>query len=374
MKISLVTQNTIRNYGSNLQAYALVETIKKMGCEVEILNYWPNESYKYFNLYYFPYEGSIFLKIKRLIRNLYYFIFARSLKLSYQRFDSFRKQYLPQTQIVYLTEDDILSNPPDCDTFVVGSDCLWYPNDAKNNGVRYLSMAHKLGKRAVSYAPSLTYNKMPDADISEIMANYFKDIDFLSSRERVGCEIVSKISGRECVPTLDPTLLFNATWWNHLIDKARLISGDYILAYTVHDSPLFRKSLKRLRKQTGLPIVMLSISMVHSIRMPYNKLIMSAGPKEFLNLIYNAKYVVSGSFHAIAFSIIFKKTFYAIPVKKNDSRITDILSRFDLDSQMILSVEQISSDLKPDYSSIDEKMDSQRNDSLMYLKNSIFCD
>ena len=54
MKISLVTQNTIRNFGSNLQAYALVEAMKQLGCKVEILNYWPGKSYKYFNLYYFP--------------------------------------------------------------------------------------------------------------------------------------------------------------------------------------------------------------------------------------------------------------------------------------------------------------------------------
>ena len=176
------------------------------------------------------------------------------------------------------------------------------------------------------------------------------------------------------MPTLDPTLLFDASWWNNLIDEEKLVSGDYILAYTVHDSSLFRKSLKRLKKQTGLPVVMLSISIVHSIGMCYDKLIMSAGPKEFLNLIYNAKYVVSGSFHAVAFSIIFKKNFYAIPVKENDSRITDILSRFDLISQLIISEENISSTLKPDYSTIDDKIQSQRNTSLMYLKNSIFCD
>ena len=35
------------------------------------------------------------------------------------------------------------------------------------------------------------------------------------------------------------------------------------------------------------------------------------GPREFLGLIKNAEYVITDSFHAIAFSIIFNKVFFS---------------------------------------------------------------
>lgn len=67
--------------------------------------------------------------------------------------------------------------------------------------------------------------------------------------------------------------------------------------------------------------------------LPYvDKNINDAGPLEFLSLIRHSAAVVCSSFHASAFSLIFRKPFYVFPLKgqNNSSRMEDLLRSLDI--------------------------------------------
>ena len=58
------------------------------------------------------------------------------------------------------------------------------------------------------------------------------------------------------------------------------------------------------------------------------------GPKEFLNLIKNAKLILGGSFHMLVFSLLFHKNFYSINADK-DARTNHLITELKLNERII---------------------------------------
>lgn len=58
------------------------------------------------------------------------------------------------------------------------------------------------------------------------------------------------------------------------------------------------------------------------------------GPSEFLSLIKYSSYMLAASFHAVAFSIIFRKQFHTI-MKRGAERVESLLRRLKLESRRI---------------------------------------
>ena len=66
------------------------------------------------------------------------------------------------------------------------------------------------------------------------------------------------------------------------------------------------------------------------------------GPDEILSYIYNAEIVLSSSFHATSFALIFKKQFYTIlPDLHTNERILDLLTARDLQDHIITDPAQL---------------------------------
>ena len=65
----------------------------------------------------------------------------------------------------------------------------------------------------------------------------------------------------------------------------------------------------------------------------------TSSPQEFLGWILNAKIVVTSSFHALAFSILFQKDFYAMNLNAGkDERLNNLLSQFQLNNHLVDNV------------------------------------
>lgn len=126
--------------------------------------------------------------------------------------------------------------------------------------------------------------------------------------------------------------------------------------------------VKKLKKKTGLPVVYLSIS--PKIQ-PGVKTIYNASPDEFLGWMKNADYVVTGSFHGTAFSLNLEKQFFYEPSGEG-SRIDNIVKLTGTDERSILNVKAIDEII--DYEIVRKKLDKERNESKMWLKNAIGID
>lgn len=64
-------------------------------------------------------------------------------------------------------------------------------------------------------------------------------------------------------------------------------------------------------------------------------------PGDFLRLIYNAEYIISNSFHATMFSLIYNKQFIVVIPKENGNRIGEILELTNLQNHVFGKFDKI---------------------------------
>ena len=89
----------------------------------------------------------------------------------------------------------------------------------------------------------------------------------------------------------------------------------------------------------------------------------------------NSEYVVTDSFHACVFSILFNKKFfvYCNP-KRGQSRFKSLLKMFDLESRMISCIEDFDGIVEQeiDWSRVNQQVSLERENSLSYLRGALF--
>ena len=122
MRIGIITFHQAYNYGAVLQCYALCSVLKKMGCEVEVIDYIPkcfDAQHKLWSWYIFK-KRNIFGKVEYLYSSL------KGLRIRYSRnrkFNNFIKE-LPLTPFSTLDE---WSEKQKFDIIFWGSDQVWNP-------------------------------------------------------------------------------------------------------------------------------------------------------------------------------------------------------------------------------------------------------
>ena len=171
-------------------------------------------------------------------------------------------------------------------------------------------------------------------------ANYIKyqlkDYHAVSVREERTQKILIDNSTFPTVSiALDPTLLLDISEYEVFSDEKPLVKGNYVFFYDPFVRPQIFSIALRIAKENGYRII---------VDRPYPKhyyegftnlqFYTNVGPKEFLNLVKFSRLVLAHSLHAVIFSIIYKKDFYAIDGDK-DSRINYILKIFGLENRYI---------------------------------------
>src|SRR5690606_31932799 len=103
-----------------------------------------------------------------------------------------------------------------------------------------------------------------------------------------------------------------------------------------------------------------------------DKVFWNEGPETFINLVANAELVLTNSFHAVAFSLIFGKNFYVFNRNVNiNTRMRDLLSVLDLKDLIITNSSQVEMIRTVDYKIINEILDKLKDRSKSFLKNAL---
>lgn len=188
---------------------------------------------------------------------------------------------------------------------LVGSDQLWLPS---NIDADYYTLTWVPdGVNKIAYATSFGTNFLPDWLVPRARA-FLSRIQYLSVREKSAVEMVRSYARLVC----DPTLLFTAEEWMCIQPPEPVVRGDYILCYFLGNNTADRRFACRLREKTGCKIVAL-LHLNEYIRADEgyaDETPFDVGPGELLNLIRNARYIVTDSFHGSVFSILNRKTFF----------------------------------------------------------------
>lgn len=346
MKISILTFPKAINYGTALQAVALKRKLETYGNEVCFLEHKCDEIEKSNNLFSFRDA----LNPKYTVAHLYNLPSAIKRKNSFLNF-----------QNKYMT---FSSAPPESfDIVVAGSDQIWNYNLTNNDWFYFLNFEKK-GCKKVAYAGSFGLSKIDD-DKKEIINKCLLDFDLLSVREKTAQDILQNDFGIESQLVLDPTLLLTKDDWKDFY-KRDLYSNGFIYVYTVFNSPSLWDFAYKLSKKTGKKIRTIRYSKLHKPEADCN---FTAGPSEWLSHLSSADYVVTNSFHGVAFSINFNKQFfYELPPEKSGvgSRLADITARYGLSSREI-SVVDIESII--DFTDINQRLESDRLASEQFIEH-----
>ncbi len=366
MKVGIITYHRAYNYGSALQNYALSAYLRSEGVDAVTIDY-QNENQKNMYKIFQPIKGAM-----SVLRNLQSFLYIKDLKLHKRRFDEFLSEHIPLTEKFDKNEELQVLN--DClDYFICGSDQIWNAS-CYDFDKSYLLDFVKDKKKCVSFAPSVAIAEIPEE--WEIMfKKYVSDYKAVSLRENHGAEFVSKATEKPVSVLMDPVFLLTQEEWNK-ISVLPKIKKPYIFCYFIGDVRGMRDFAKKMREKTKLPLVVIYKN-IRDMAYPNIKMY-DSGPKEFLGLIKNAEYVCTNSFHATAFSIIFKKDFWAFTdVEKSissGSRITNIASVFGLEDRVLNYTNMNIVDCKKriEFTSEVERIRVEKsNEAKSFLKNAL---
>lgn len=367
------------NYGSILQAYALQQVLENMGHDTEILVYKKtNYVRQAARLLYYPLLKAT---AKRVWKDVYCKFFHRDiyggvLAGRETAFCEFIRKNMHFSE-TYIGRSALIRACDNYDCFVLGSDQVWNP---MNLGGDYYTMTF-IGseKKKVTYAPSFGVARIPKNQEKKTK-QYLERIDFISVREPEGQKIVAYLTGRTAEVVVDPTLLVDREFWD-LRKGGRLISDSYILCYFISPNPSYRKFSENLRKKTGLKIV--SIPHVDEFvrsdvgYADYEPT--EIGPFQFINLIANAAYVCTDSFHGSVFSAIYERTFFTFTRYQNDekdstnSRLYSFLKMTGLEDRLFRPDQPLQDRdfISMEFSSAKERMEGCRRRSMDYLEHAL---
>lgn len=312
IRVDVITLQAVQNYGSVLQALATQKILEKHGCEVTIINY-IREDIKPRNTIKDRSGGN---PIKEIIL----------LPTAYRWrkvFTKFINKHLNLSEKLYTSEEDFKQYPLTADAYCTGSDQVW--NSKWNKGVLpclYLSFVPESCYK-FSFAASFGKNRLSD---DEVLATkkYMQQYNRVSVRENSAKKILEEqygIQGTVCI--LDPTVCVSGNFWRKYATP-RKIMEDYILIYNLNRSREFDQYAVELSKRTGLKLVRLCNRYDQFYRP--GKSILVPEVFDFISLIDNAKYVLTDSFHATAFSMNMNTEPICVYPKEFGGRIENFLT------------------------------------------------
>lgn len=363
---AIITFNQAINYGAVLQMYALQKTLLSLDCNCEVINY----NSKQLQLIYKPLTISEIFVPRRigsiLFKNSY-------INFNHKGFDNFIKRYIRITEQQYDTSEQLIELNIKYDFFITGSDQVFnlYCSGFDEN---YLLAFVKDNKKKNSYAASLGLSEIP-IELRDTYKNLLMNYNYISVREKTGANALNMLLGRKCDVNVDPSLLLYSKDWCTLEEKPHQISktSPYILVYVLSEDKKLLKFAKRLKKKYNYPIYYINDRLFGRIGMTSLKQI---NPEEWLWLIHHSEFVVTNSFHGIAFSINYEKNLFPFLLDKNarvNSRIIDLLSLFQLQDILVdgNKVDEKIYERKIDYNNAKDIQRKEYKKAIHYLEKII---
>lgn len=386
-KTAIVSCYFKHNYGSMLQALATQMALDKLGFENETIDISGfNNEIKKAKLMYFikaSFTSDILLSKFGMVKNVVKKRFSntdygKKSALRNSRFDEFSKKHFRLSQTCDSKAALSEKCRKDYSAVVVGSDQLWLPSNIAADYYTLNFVPEEIN--SIAFATSFGQSELPE-DSAKKAEKFLKRIKHLSVREESGRELIKKLTDRDVPVVCDPTLLFTGTEWLSIQSPKAIVDEPYILCYFLGNNPPHRDFAKRLREHTGYKIVALPHldEFVKSDENYADMLMYDVDPADFLNLIRNASYICTDSFHGSVFSLLYEKNFFTFrrytrkTKTSTNSRLDTLFNLAGVSGRMLEGNEDISECLRSeiDYETVHERFDALRTASYQYLKEAL---
>lgn len=362
MKIGILTFHRAYNYGAVLQCYALQQYLLSLGHTVEIIDYrqkWIDACFTPFSWLMFKYN----LHHPRLMFRYLKTFWGRRKNLHKRQvfFNAFVSKFLRLSSKPVFCSQDISDY---YDAIIIGSDQLWGRWCLGNQLDKiYLGLfPHKPNTKIIGYSISSDIDSINMINDEYQLTKVLNNFSAISFREKNIANHVLQIAEISCPVTLDPTLLCDENIWSPLINK-EWTKKEYIVIYQVRGVEKYKELLYNKaaiiasRFSEKCDIIDLS-DMAYSVT-------------DFISIIKYAKFVVTTSFHATVFSIIFKKPFYAFKLNDGrDNRYENLCEELNLSNRCI-NVNSDCMDININFTDIDNRLSRISRESKEFIIENI---
>lgn len=364
-KIAKFTLNGYLNYGNILQSYALQEVLRRYADSVDTVwhtsdNFMPKVWWNWTWRHPIKY----LLNWNNFRTDVLNGFFGAEMVRQGKN-----KDWADRHIQICKNFDELQENIDEYAFFVVGSDQVWNPY-FENLPANFLQFAPQ--SKRISYAASIAYPEIP-REKEAVYRSGLSSMHAISMREQEGADMVKKLTGRDVLVHVDPTLLLTPDEWRGVNRKPAWYHGeDYLLTYFLGPMP---DVVRCVAAETGLTLVNLLDRSVYEHYV--------TGVDEFLWAIEHARLVYTDSFHGTAFSILFQRPFIVcdrIAAHQGDaiggkmsSRIDTLLSCFGLESRRgtIANGYCVSHPTEFDYPPIQPVLDRERKRAYDYLRTAM---
>lgn len=373
MKLGVVTWFKYENYGTKLQAFALQAYLRGLGHEVCLIDVPINNEKR--GILKKILGQSVLSLCDRLLFEVVKLAYGDSFNLRSKKLQDFISENCCLTECAD-TESSFVGLCNSFDAVICGSDQIWNPNFY--DPYFFLGGA-KISSKKIAYAPSFGVSEVPE-NLKKSIANDLKNIDEISVRENTGAQMVSSLIGYLPPVVADPTLLLSASQWVSrlgLSERVEKKSSPYILIYFLGYNSFHWKAAKKYARGKNLAIKVIPPINSGFTYFQQGEVIKDVGVKDFLNLIRNAEFVITDSFHGLIFSLIFRKQFVVFerhnPSMKSaqNSRVADMLELLSLSGALLPYNSTLIPETCITYSEIDSKMQGLVNHSKAFLHNAL---
>ncbi len=353
MKIGILTYHRSHNFGALFQGIATRTLLESQGHEVYFIDYWPKYHKAMYSLFSFwvlnhTTIGGAVCYILKCLEDV------RTKRIRKKKYESFIEKYIVPWCVKSETTFDVI---------IYGSDQIWRKQPYINayNPI-YFGVNNYITKKHLAYAASMGVMKIDDKD-REILKRYISHIDKLSVREENLLTLVHELGFKEAITCLDPAILMTAELWNKLFPLPESPKEKYALFVNYIPDSFNEQIIRKHANDAGLKFIKVNGSV---LKKDTDDALTSLSPLELFNLIRNASFIYSSSFHAMVFSVIYHKQFYA-SFKNNSFRAFSLLDKLDLKPRLLNSQSGISENHEIDYIQVDNKLENMRKKSLDFL-------
>ena len=357
MRIAILNLQYDNNYGGNLQRYALITVLQRMGHNVTHLNL----RFNYDHLYWYE---KIWRYVKRMRRKLFIDRTTRVFPLenitqkyyenSCIEVDKFYNKYINHTKALYSKKQ--LAKQKGFDVYIVGSDQVWRKDFCKMYGLSTFFFDFlPPNKERIAYGVSfgtddgnLDYN-----DIANLTPLYNK-FHAVSVREYSALKILNHYKWKEPQATqvLDPTLLLYKEDYIKLIEEGKTFqSPGQLFCYILDPSNEKTKIIEKISQEKNLKTFSTTLDDQNNVSI-----------QQWLRFFYDAKFIITDSYHGLVFSIIFNKPFKLIKnEKRGNARFNSIIKMLNLaiDKEIM------------DWTDVNNQIQSWQQLSIKFLVNSL---
>lgn len=365
MKIALLNMMFDNNYGGNLQRYAMVTTLQRMGHEVEYLyirSEWREDWMR---------SGNVVKRAYRFFRQVLLHILhpKREPWLAWVREGDFYRavcakaepfldKYIPHTEVIR-SHKQLASvvGKRNYDSVIAGSDQIWRKKYVERYGLGtwFLDFVPKdyKGKRIIYGASFGVDGKEYTPDEVDKIRELYNKLDAVSLREKGGFNLLKEYGWTKPIAqlVLDPTLLLSCADYERLIDTAETHKPEgNMFCYIMDDSEENMSRIKRIAEENGLTPNIMYIYGDNDCSI-----------EQWLRNIRDAKFVYTDSYHGFLFSVIFEKPYYvSINVNRGASRFLSVTEMLGIELEK-----------EPNRKMFDKRLNDLRKGSIEYITKAL---